>query len=55
MLPPGDYVVAAVDALPDAAIHDPDVVRHLLEAGRRVTLDPAERLTADLPLVRLTR
>ena len=55
MLPPGDYVVAAVDALADAALHDPEVVRHLLEAGRRVTLDPAERLTADVPLMRLNR
>lgn len=55
MLPPGDYVVAAVDALDDTAVHDPDVVRRLLEAGRRVSLERSERLSADLPLIRLRR
>lgn len=55
MMPPGDYVAVALDALEEAEVHDPAIVRQLLEAGRRVTLEPRERFTADLPLVRLTR
>ena len=55
MLPPGDYFVAAVDALDDAGLQDPETVRRLTEAGRRVTLASGERLTTDLPLLRLAR
>ena len=52
-LPPGDYWVAAVEALPDGALRDPGVLDALTATGRRVTLAAGERLAIDLPLMRL--
>ena len=52
-LPPGDYWLAAVEALPDGALRDPGVLDALTAVGRRVTLAAGERRAVDLPLVRL--
>lgn len=52
-LPPADYWVAAVEALPDGALRDPGVLEALTAAGRRVSLSAGERLVIDLPVVRL--
>jgi hypothetical protein len=55
MLPPGEYWVAAVDALEDTAIQDPEVLQRLMDVGRRVTLSPGQKMTTELPLARLER
>jgi protocatechuate 3,4-dioxygenase beta subunit len=52
-LPPGDYFVAAVDALPGGAMEDPELLARLTTVARRVALAAGERMVADLPLVRL--
>jgi hypothetical protein len=55
MLPPGEYWVIAVDALEDAAVQNPELLKNLSEAARRVTLRPNQRMTAELPFTRLRR
>jgi protocatechuate 3,4-dioxygenase beta subunit len=55
MLPPGEYWVAAVDALPDGALEDPELLAQLQEFGERVALSPDERLSRDLRLVTFRR
>ena len=52
-LPPGDYFVAAVEALPEGALQDLEVLATLSTRGRRVTLSGSERLVTDLSLVGL--
>jgi hypothetical protein len=52
-LPPGDYWVAAVDALPAGALQDFDVLTQLGLLGRRVTVSASQRLVTDVPLARL--
>jgi protocatechuate 3,4-dioxygenase beta subunit len=52
-LPPGDYWVAAVDALFEGSIEDPERLDRLSTIGRRVTLSAGQRMVVDLPLVRL--
>jgi hypothetical protein len=53
-LPPGDYWVAAVDALPDGSLEDPELLARLSTVGRRVTLSAGQRVVADLPLVKVS-
>jgi hypothetical protein len=55
MLPPGEYWIAAVDALEDTAIQDPEVLRRLMDVGRRITINASEKMTTELPLARLER
>lgn len=50
MLPPGDYWLVAIEAFEDAAIQDPEVVRALIDAGRRMSLATGDKVTAELPL-----
>ena len=52
-LPPGDYSVAAVEALSEVALQDLEVLATLSTRGRRVTLSGSERLVTDLSLVGL--
>jgi hypothetical protein len=55
MMPPGDYWLVAVEALEDAAIQDPEIVRGLIDAARRVSLTSGDRVTTELPLARWRR
>ena len=55
MLPPGNYWVAAVDALPDESLEDPDLLERLSTIGRRTTLISGQRLVTDLPLAATSR
>ena len=55
MLPPGNYWVAAVDALPDGSLEDPDLLERLSIIGRRTTLIAGQRLVTDLPLAATPR
>jgi hypothetical protein len=55
MLPPGEYWVAAVDALDDTALQDPDVLKRLSGIGRRVVLNSGSKVTTELPLARMTQ
>jgi hypothetical protein len=55
MLPPDDYWIVAVDALEDSAVQNPDLLDTLSAAGRRITLRANQRLTTELPLIRLRR
>jgi protocatechuate 3,4-dioxygenase beta subunit len=55
MLPPGDYWLVAIEAFEDAAIQDPDVVRALIDGGRRMPLATGDRVTVELPLARWRR
>jgi len=52
-LPPGDYLVAAVDTLSEGALQDFEVLATLSTRGRRVTVSRSERLVTDLSLVHL--
>jgi protocatechuate 3,4-dioxygenase beta subunit len=52
-LPPGDYWVAAIAALPDAVLQDVDLLTRLSTVARRVTLSAGQRLVTDLPLLRV--
>jgi len=52
-LPPGEYFLAAVDALSEGALQDFEVLATLGTLGRRVKVSGSERLVTDLSLVRL--
>ena len=52
-LPPGEYFLAAVDALSEGALQDYEVLATLGTLGRRVTVSGSERLVTDLSLVHL--
>jgi hypothetical protein len=52
-LPPGDYWVAAVDTLPEAALQDIDWLTRLSTVARRVTVSAGQRLVTDIPLSRV--
>jgi hypothetical protein len=54
-LPPGDYWVAAVDTLPEAALQDIDWLTKLSTLARRVTISAGQRLVADVPLSRVQK
>jgi hypothetical protein len=58
-LPPGDYWVAAVDALDGDSVNgewqSPDLLNRLAAGARRVTLSESERASVELRLVRNAR
>jgi hypothetical protein len=54
-LPPGEYWIAAVDALEESAMQDPEVLKRLASVGRRVDVRSASTLTLDIPLARLSQ
>jgi hypothetical protein len=54
-LPPGEYWITAVDAFDDSRIEDPQVLEELRLRGRRIVLSPAQRMTTDVTLTRLSR
>jgi hypothetical protein len=54
-LPPGDYWVAALDALPDGSLEDPELLARLSTIGRRVALSAGQRMVTDLPLITMPR
>ena len=49
-LPPGDYWLAAVNALMEGSVEDPEMLAALSAIGRRVTLSAGQRMVTDLPL-----
>jgi protocatechuate 3,4-dioxygenase beta subunit len=54
-LAPGDYWIATVDALPDAAVQDVDMLVKLSTVARRVTIGAGEKLSIDVPIARVPR
>jgi hypothetical protein len=49
-MPPGRYVVAALESIEQGGEWDPEVQRHLRDVGRRVTVVEGEPLALDLML-----
>ena len=54
-MPPGDYWIAAVDALPDSSLQDRDVLAKLSAIARRITVSSGQRVVVDVPLARIPR
>ena len=54
-LPFGDYWVAAVDTLPEAALQDIDWLTKLSTLARRVTVSAGQHLVTDVPLSRVPK
>jgi hypothetical protein len=54
-MPPGDYWIAALDAQPDAAFQDVEVLTELSTIARRVTVDAGQKLAIDVLLARMPR